>query len=81
MKRCSLNAEKQSAFSQARWPLVTGHLFYSFWDQGEKPEETVKALKSKGNEFVKKGKYEDALLKYSECLKLNSKECTIYTNR
>lgn len=27
------------------------------------------------------GKYEEAVKKYSECVKLNDKECTIYTNR
>ncbi|XP_059671349.1 sperm-associated antigen 1 [Gavia stellata] len=47
----------------------------------EKAEETFKTLKNEGNDFVKKGKYEEAVNKYSECMKLNTKECTIYTNR
>uniref|UniRef100_A0A8D2L3P9 Sperm-associated antigen 1 n=1 Tax=Varanus komodoensis TaxID=61221 RepID=A0A8D2L3P9_VARKO len=47
----------------------------------ENPEEKFKDLKNKGNEFVKKGNYEEALKKYSECMKLNSQELTIYTNR
>lgn len=48
---------------------------------GEKAEEKFKTLKLEGNDFVKKGKYEEALNKYSECMKLNTEECTIYTNR
>ncbi|KGL98710.1 Sperm-associated antigen 1, partial [Charadrius vociferus] len=47
----------------------------------EKAEEKFKTLKNEGNEFVKKGKYEEAVNKYSECMKLNTEECTIYTNR
>ncbi|XP_051467593.1 sperm-associated antigen 1 isoform X1 [Apus apus] len=47
----------------------------------EKAEEKFKTLKSEGNDFVKEGKYEEAVNKYSECLKLNTEECTIYTNR
>ncbi|XP_062987071.1 sperm-associated antigen 1 [Elgaria multicarinata webbii] len=47
----------------------------------ETPEEMFKTLKNKGNEFVKKGSYEEALKKYNECIKLNSQELTIYTNR
>ncbi|NXH18368.1 SPAG1 protein, partial [Bucco capensis] len=43
--------------------------------------EKFKTLKSEGNSFVKKGKYEEAVNKYSECIKLNPGECTIYTNR
>uniref|UniRef100_A0A8C0GPN9 Sperm-associated antigen 1 n=1 Tax=Chelonoidis abingdonii TaxID=106734 RepID=A0A8C0GPN9_CHEAB len=45
------------------------------------PEENFRTLKNEGNEFVKKGKYREALMKYNECMKLNSKECAIYTNR
>ncbi|XP_035749782.1 sperm-associated antigen 1 isoform X2 [Egretta garzetta] len=47
----------------------------------EKAEERFKTLKNEGNDFVKKGEYEEAVNKYSECIKLNTKECTIYTNR
>ncbi|NXT33770.1 SPAG1 protein, partial [Pelecanoides urinatrix] len=43
--------------------------------------EKFKILKNEGNDFVKEGKYEEAVNKYSECMKLNTKECTIYTNR
>uniref|UniRef100_A0A8C3TDF0 Sperm-associated antigen 1 n=1 Tax=Chelydra serpentina TaxID=8475 RepID=A0A8C3TDF0_CHESE len=43
--------------------------------------ENFRTLKNEGNEFVKKGKYKEALIKYNECMKLNSKECAIYTNR
>ena len=39
------------------------------------------ALKQEGNDFVKKGQYQDALGKYTECLKLKPEECSIYTNR
>ncbi|KFQ38862.1 Sperm-associated antigen 1, partial [Mesitornis unicolor] len=59
------------------------------WDGGneenkprsEKAEEKFKTLKNEGNDFVRKGKYEEAVNKYSECMKLNTKECAIYTNR
>ncbi|KAM9278737.1 sperm-associated antigen 1 [Cariama cristata] len=47
----------------------------------EKAEEKFKTLKNEGNDCVKKGKYEEAVNKYSECMKLNTEECTIYTNR
>ncbi|XP_010861858.1 PREDICTED: sperm-associated antigen 1 [Bison bison bison] len=46
------------------------------------PDENVfKTLKEEGNQCVKDKNYKDALSKYSECLKINNKECAIYTNR
>ncbi|EHH64338.1 hypothetical protein EGM_17522 [Macaca fascicularis] len=44
-------------------------------------EKTFKALKEEGNQCVNDKNYKDALRKYSECLKINNKECAIYTNR
>ncbi|XP_077207913.1 sperm-associated antigen 1 [Paroedura picta] len=48
---------------------------------GEKAEKMFNTLKNKGNEFVKKGEYEEALRKYNECMELKPEESTIYTNR
>ncbi|XP_032982627.1 sperm-associated antigen 1 isoform X1 [Rhinolophus ferrumequinum] len=44
-------------------------------------EKMFKTLKEEGNQCVKDRNYKDALSKYSECLKINNKECAIYTNR
>ncbi|XP_035528441.1 sperm-associated antigen 1 [Morone saxatilis] len=50
-------------------------------DAERKAEVRFTALKQEGNEFVKKGQYQDGLGKYTECLKLKPEECAIYTNR
>uniref|UniRef100_A0A665TTK8 Sperm associated antigen 1 n=1 Tax=Echeneis naucrates TaxID=173247 RepID=A0A665TTK8_ECHNA len=50
-------------------------------DAERKNEVRFTSLKQEGNEFVKKGQYQDALGKYTECLKLKPEECAIYTNR
>ncbi|XP_038147781.1 sperm-associated antigen 1 [Cyprinodon tularosa] len=50
-------------------------------DAERRAEIRFSALKQEGNEFVKKGQYQEALGKYTECLKLKPKECAIYTNR
>ncbi|RMC15097.1 hypothetical protein DUI87_07277 [Hirundo rustica rustica] len=47
----------------------------------EEALEKFKRLKNEGNDFVKMGEYEEAANKYSECMKLNTEECTVYTNR
>ncbi|XP_037359135.1 LOW QUALITY PROTEIN: sperm-associated antigen 1 [Talpa occidentalis] len=44
-------------------------------------EKRFKTLKEEGNQCVKDRNYKGALSKYSECLKINNKECAIYTNR
>ncbi|XP_049488997.1 sperm-associated antigen 1 isoform X5 [Panthera uncia] len=44
-------------------------------------EKMFKTLKEEGNQCVKDKNYKDALSKYIECLKINNKECAIYTNR
>ncbi|XP_031676959.1 sperm-associated antigen 1 [Oncorhynchus kisutch] len=47
----------------------------------QKAEVCFNSLKQEGNEFVKKGLFQEALRTYSECLKLKPEECPIYTNR
>ncbi|XP_059108977.1 sperm-associated antigen 1 [Peromyscus eremicus] len=44
-------------------------------------EKMFQVLKEEGNQLVKDKNYKGAISKYSECLKINSKECAIYTNR
>ncbi|XP_054983325.1 sperm-associated antigen 1 [Sorex araneus] len=49
---------------------------------GSGPDENLfKTLKEEGNQCVKDKNYTDAISKYSACLKINDKECAIYTNR
>ncbi|ELK08639.1 Sperm-associated antigen 1 [Pteropus alecto] len=48
---------------------------------GTTDEKMFKTFKEEGNQCVKDKNYKDALSKYSECLKINNKECAIYTNR
>ncbi|XP_072100576.1 mitochondrial import receptor subunit TOM34-like [Mobula birostris] len=43
--------------------------------------EQAKSLKEEGNLLVKKGEHRRAVSKYTASLKLNSNECTTYTNR
>ncbi|XP_005042403.1 PREDICTED: sperm-associated antigen 1 [Ficedula albicollis] len=47
----------------------------------EEAMEKFKRLKNEGNDLVKMGEYEEAANKYSECMKLNPEEYTVYTNR
>ncbi|XP_069477536.1 sperm-associated antigen 1 [Ambystoma mexicanum] len=44
-------------------------------------EEMFLSLKQEGNALVKKAQFRQALEKYNACVKLNSNECSIYTNR
>ncbi|XP_051015432.1 sperm-associated antigen 1 [Acomys russatus] len=44
-------------------------------------EKMFQVLKEEGNQLVKDKNYKEAISKYSECLKINSKACAIYTNR
>ncbi|KAM9310050.1 sperm-associated antigen 1 [Pholidichthys leucotaenia] len=50
-------------------------------DAERKAEAHYSAQKQKGNDLVKKGQYQDAVGKYTDCLKLKPDECAIYTNR
>ncbi|XP_055966716.1 sperm-associated antigen 1 [Sorex fumeus] len=50
-------------------------------EKGITDEKLFKTLKEEGNQCVKEKNYTDAISKYSACLKINNKECAIYTNR
>ncbi|XP_034056811.1 sperm-associated antigen 1A [Gymnodraco acuticeps] len=51
--------------------------------QGEatKNEARFTLLKREGNDLVKKGTFQKAMEKYTECLALKPEECALYTNR
>ncbi|XP_077599796.1 sperm-associated antigen 1A-like [Stigmatopora nigra] len=50
-------------------------------DQARRNESRFNTLKLQGNELVKKGHFEDALVHYDQCLSLKPEECSLYTNR
>ncbi|XP_041046348.1 sperm-associated antigen 1-like [Carcharodon carcharias] len=74
--------EKDSTSSAAgNKTQTTNENQYTSPDHGKNVEENFIPLKQEGNSLVKKAQYKEAIAKYSECLKLKSNECTIYTNR
>ncbi|GLV31626.1 Stress induced phosphoprotein 1 [Carabus blaptoides fortunei] len=44
-------------------------------------EESVISIKEKGNDALKQGKYEEAVLHYTHAIKLDAKNYSIYSNR
>lgn len=52
-----------------------------FLPTARKKEARFTLLKREGNDLVKKGNFQEALQKYSECLTLKPDECALYTNR
>ncbi|XP_070703207.1 sperm-associated antigen 1A [Pempheris klunzingeri] len=50
-------------------------------EEARKKEARFTLLKREGNDLVKKGHFQEALEKYSECLTLKPDECALYTNR
>uniref|UniRef100_A0A8D0V3X3 RNA-polymerase II-associated protein 3-like C-terminal domain-containing protein n=1 Tax=Sus scrofa TaxID=9823 RepID=A0A8D0V3X3_PIG len=61
---------------------INSEIFFSFLLQECcQDEKMFTTLKEEGNQCVKDKNYKDALSKYSACLKINSKDCAIYTNR
>ncbi|XP_036949464.1 sperm-associated antigen 1A [Acanthopagrus latus] len=50
-------------------------------EEARKREARFTLLKREGNDLVKKGNFQEALQKYSECLTLKPDECALYTNR
>lgn len=54
---------------------------YLFFSPERRAEVRFSSLKQEGNDFVKRSQYQEALAKYTECLKLKPEECAIYTNR
>lgn len=52
-----------------------------FFTTARKKEARCTLLKREGNDLVKKGNFEEALQKYSECINLKPDECALFTNR
>ncbi|KAK2921042.1 sperm-associated antigen 1A isoform X2 [Channa argus] len=50
-------------------------------EEARRKEARFTSLKREGNDLVKKGNFQEALEKYSECLTLKPDECALYTNR
>ncbi|XP_040044824.1 sperm-associated antigen 1A [Gasterosteus aculeatus] len=50
-------------------------------EEARRKDACFALLKREGNDLVKKGNFEEALQKYSECLALKPDECALYTNR
>ncbi|KAK2830424.1 hypothetical protein Q5P01_018355 [Channa striata] len=50
-------------------------------EEARRKEARFTLLKREGNDLVKKGHFQEALEKYSECLALKPDECALYTNR
>ncbi|XP_063040827.1 sperm-associated antigen 1A [Engraulis encrasicolus] len=50
-------------------------------EEARKAEVRFNGLKQEGNDLVRKGRFQDALEKYSECLQIKPNECAVYTNR
>ncbi|XP_038666023.1 sperm-associated antigen 1-like isoform X1 [Scyliorhinus canicula] len=73
--------EKYSISSAGNETQTTKENQYTSPDHGKNVEENFISLKQEANSFVKKTQYKEAIAKYSECLKLKSNDCTIYTNR
>ncbi|XP_069031930.1 sperm-associated antigen 1A [Embiotoca jacksoni] len=50
-------------------------------EEDRRKEARFTLLKQEGNGLVKKGLFQEALEKYSECLTIKPDECSLYTNR
>ncbi|KAG7470083.1 hypothetical protein MATL_G00135580 [Megalops atlanticus] len=50
-------------------------------EAAKRAEARFTSLKQEGNDCVKRGQFQEAVEKYSECLKLKPDECAVYTNR
>lgn len=65
------------------WPdeLTLNKNLRSIFLPERRAEVRFSSLKQEGNDFVKRSQYQEALTKYTECLKIKPEECAIYTNR
>lgn len=52
-----------------------------FLPTARRKEAHFTLLKQEGNSLVKKGHFQEALEKYSECLAIKPDECALHTNR
>ncbi|XP_016896509.1 sperm-associated antigen 1A-like isoform X2 [Cynoglossus semilaevis] len=50
-------------------------------EEARRKEAQFNSLKQKGNDLVKRGQFQEALEKYTECLTMKPDECAVYTNR